>query len=35
MAAAVKEGIRDGLDHERKLREMPAKRYIVHLIEVE
>jgi len=35
MEAAVKEGIRDGLDHERWLREMPAKRYIVHLTEDE
>ena len=35
MEAAVKEGIRDVLDHEWRLREMPAKRYIVHLTEDE
>jgi transposase len=35
MEAAVKECIRDGLDHERRLREMPAKRYIVRLTEDE
>ena len=35
MEAAVKEGIRDVLDHERRLREMPAKRYIVQLTENE
>jgi hypothetical protein len=33
MEAAVKECIRDELDHERRLREMPAKRYIVRLTE--
>jgi DNA-binding NarL/FixJ family response regulator len=31
MEAAAKECIRDVLDHERRLREMPAKRYIVRL----
>jgi hypothetical protein len=35
MEAAVKECIRDGLDHERRLREMPAKRTIVRLTEDE
>ena len=35
MEAAVKACIRDGLDHERRLREMPAKRYIVRLTEDE
>ena len=35
MEAAVKEGIRDVLDHERRLREMPGKQYIVHLTEDE
>lgn len=35
MEAPLKAGIRDGLDHERRLREMPAKRYIVHLTEDE
>ncbi len=35
MAAAVKVGLRDGLDHERRLREMPAKRSIGHLTEDE
>lgn len=35
MKAVVKECIRDVLDHERRLREMPAKRYIVRLTEDE
>src|SRR5438876_12433720 len=35
MEAAVKECIRDMLDHERRLREMPAKRYIVRLTQDE
>ena len=35
MEAAVKECLRDGLDHERRLREMRAKRYSVHLTEDE
>src|SRR5260221_7219124 len=35
MEAAVKECIRDMLDHERRLREMTAKRYIVGLTEDE
>ena len=35
MEAAVKECIRDVLEHERRLREMPAKRYIVRLTEDE
>jgi len=35
MEAAVKECIRDVLDYVRRLREMPAKRYIVRLTEDE
>ena len=35
MEAAVKECIRDMLDHERRFREMPAKRYMVRLTEDE
>ena len=35
MEAAVKECIRDMLDHERRLRKMSAKRYIVRLTEHE
>ncbi len=35
MEAAVKECIRDVLDHEPRLREMPAKRSIVRLTEDE
>jgi hypothetical protein len=35
MEAAVKECIRDGLDHERRHREMPANRYIERLTEDE
>lgn len=33
MEAAVKECIRDVLDYEGRLREMPAKRYIARLTE--
>ncbi len=35
MGAVVKEHIRDVLDHERRFREMSAKRYIVRFTEDE